>query len=178
MSPLPDDGSEVNVDQSNLFARFPSDGEFRRLAELDAAARRRPKRPIGELKFNEKNSVVGVQHDCSNAFSQEQGHGPHTTNNYAAVTLPSSYPKKWNRHECELGAQCLELRYEDLIQNPHASAARLFTFLGLGDRTISLPAVHPDSMGKFRHQPRRKLREVLALIEPLQRALGYPISET
>lgn len=83
-----------------------------------------------------------------------------------------------HRTACELGAQCLELRYEDLIQNPHASAARLCTFLGLGDRTKSLPAVHPDSMGKFRRQPRHKLREVLALIEPLQRALGYPVSET
>jgi hypothetical protein len=82
-----------------------------------------------------------------------------------------------HRTALELAADCLELRYEDLIQDPRASAARLFAFLGLGDRAITLPAVHLTSMGKFRRQPRRKLREVLALITPLQQALGYPASE-
>ncbi len=78
----------------------------------------------------------------------------------------------------ELGEHCLEMRYEELIRDLPASAARLLGFLELGDRTIDLPPIHVTSMGRFRRQPRRKLREVLALIAPLQRELGYPAGET
>ncbi|HYV88897.1 MAG TPA: sulfotransferase [Candidatus Polarisedimenticolia bacterium] len=83
-----------------------------------------------------------------------------------------------HRTALELGARCLELRYEDLIQDPRASAARLFAFLGLGNREITPPPIHLSSAGRFRRQPLRKVREVLGLIAPLQQALGYPASET
>jgi sulfotransferase family protein len=83
-----------------------------------------------------------------------------------------------HRAALELGPQCLELRYEELIQDPGASMARLLTFLELGDRAIDLPPIHMTSMGRFRREPKRKLREVLALITPLQRELGYPADET
>ena len=43
---------------------------------------------------------------------------------------------------------------------------------------INLPPIHVTSMGRFRRQPKRKLREVLALIAPLQRELGYSTAET
>jgi hypothetical protein len=40
-----------------------------------------------------------------------------------------------------------------------------------------LPAIHANSIGKFRRQPRRKIRAVLRLIAPLQAELGYPVAD-
>ena len=83
-----------------------------------------------------------------------------------------------HRAALELGPDCLELRYEELIQDLRGSADRLLAFLELSDTAIDLPPIHVTSMGRFRRQPKRKLREVLGLIAPLQRELGYPTGET
>lgn len=85
----------------------------------------------------------------------------------------------------DLGERCLELRYEDLCQRPEAGLARLHAFLGSGlgpglgiaPPAMALPTVHSNSVGRFRRQPRRKIRAVLRLIAPLQAELGYPIDE-
>ena len=82
-----------------------------------------------------------------------------------------------HRAALELGGQCLELRYEELIQDLRASAERLLAFLELSDTAIDLPPIHVTSMGRYRRQPRRQLREVLALIAPFQQELGYPTGE-
>ncbi len=76
-----------------------------------------------------------------------------------------------------LGERCLELRYEDLCQRPEQTIARLSAFLGIGPAATARPAIHLDSVGKFRRQPRGKVREVLLRIGPLQAELGYPVQD-
>jgi hypothetical protein len=82
-----------------------------------------------------------------------------------------------HRAAAEFGGRCFELRYENLCQNPETSIARLFAFLGEAPPKMPLPAVHASSIGKFRRQPRHKVRAVLRLIAPLQAELGYPTGD-
>ena len=42
VSPLPDDGTKLNVDETNLFLQLTPDRYFQRLARFDSPARRRP----------------------------------------------------------------------------------------------------------------------------------------
>lgn len=78
-----------------------------------------------------------------------------------------------HRAAASLAGRCLELRYEDLCQRLAPTCARLFAFLDLGPMVTALPAIRSDSVGKFRRQPRHKVRAVLELIAPLQTELGY-----
>lgn len=81
-----------------------------------------------------------------------------------------------------LGERYREIRYETLCEDLAATTARLFDFLGLGTAGAAIAAVEGGisraSIGKFRSEPLRKRRAVLALIRPLQAELGYPVSET
>ena len=83
-----------------------------------------------------------------------------------------------HRAVANLGKRCLELRYEDLCLHPDVSLARLLAFLGEeAPQKMALPAIHASSIGKFRRQPRCKIRAVLRLIAPLQAELGYPVAD-
>jgi hypothetical protein len=78
------------------------------------------------------------------------------------------------------GAACLEIRYEDLCLDFAATVERLQAFLDLPARPLSLgpdPALVQASIGKYRRRPRREVQQALALIAPLQAALGYGLAE-
>jgi len=78
-------------------------------------------------------------------------------------------------HGLMLGERYLEVRYEELVAQPHAVAARLAAFLGL-----SAPDLRPDAfsidvgrVGKWRTAPPATLAEVLQLLEPTLSQFGY-----
>jgi hypothetical protein len=82
-----------------------------------------------------------------------------------------------HRATTALRGRCLELRYEDICGHPDAAVARLHAFLGEAPSEIVLPAIHTNSIGKFRRQPRHRIRAALRLIAPLQAELGYPVDD-
>jgi hypothetical protein len=71
----------------------------------------------------------------------------------------------------------LEVRYEDLCLNFERTAGRVLGFIGAADPSQVIarmrPRVRTDRVHKYLGQPRRKLRKVAALIQPLLLALGY-----
>ena len=72
--PFPDDGTENNFDQSNLFFQLAPDRLLWSLARLKTTTGRSPKRPLGEFKMYEKHAVVDVKDECSNTFAKRQRH--------------------------------------------------------------------------------------------------------
>lgn len=84
-----------------------------------------------------------------------------------------------HRYGAMLRERYIEIRYEDLCTNFLETAKRLFAFI---DRPLDAqalaklaPEVGTDRIGKFRIEPYRKQRDVLALIEPTMLALGYAL---
>lgn len=75
-----------------------------------------------------------------------------------------------------LGDRYRELRYEALCAAPAESLAPLLAWLGLStnaETAVRDMAIKP-AVGRFRAKPPEALAEVLAIIAPLQAALGYP----
>ncbi|MGI8773674.1 MAG: sulfotransferase family protein [Actinomycetota bacterium] len=82
----------------------------------------------------------------------------------------------------------VEVRYEQLIDDPVSEVKRLVEFLGLpyGDRvkqkaadvrTKPVNVVTPVEAGKWRHENPDEIAAVLPLIEPTMNAMGYELDE-
>jgi hypothetical protein len=71
----------------------------------------------------------------------------------------------------------LEVRYEDICLDFDHAAGRVLSFIGAPNPTRAMAQVRPrvrtDRVHTYLSQPRRKVRNVVALIKPLLLALGY-----
>jgi len=76
-----------------------------------------------------------------------------------------------------LGERYIEVRYEDLVCRPEATARRLLPALGLpaDPEVIASFAAAADtsSVGKYRRQPERKQTEALEVLHPTLASFGY-----
>ena len=75
------------------------------------------------------------------------------------------------------GDRYLEVRYEDVCADPIMQFERIFHFLDLpfrsGTRTWLTKCVYRTRVGKWRHLPREKIDDALAIGADLLRQLGY-----
>lgn len=71
----------------------------------------------------------------------------------------------------------MEVRYEDLCLNFGGTAERVQDFIGVEERSEVIKKISQDvyttSVGKHRHQPKRKVKEVVEAAKPLLFSLGY-----
>ena len=71
----------------------------------------------------------------------------------------------------------LEVRYEELCESFEQTAQRVLAFAGLDNTEETIrrvrPDVYRDSVGKYRRQPKEKVREVVEVAKPLLLSLGY-----
>jgi Sulfotransferase family len=76
-----------------------------------------------------------------------------------------------------IGETYFKLRYEDLVQAPEATAARLLSDIGITPNSEIIQAfakqINTSAVGKYRMQPRAKLRQVMDILEPALTAEGY-----
>jgi len=81
-----------------------------------------------------------------------------------------------------LGDRYFEVRYEDVCRDFMGTMQALLGDLGLAEDTAALTRlnadVHRDSLQKFRTRPGRLRRQVMHIIEPTLRSLGYPVEPT
>jgi hypothetical protein len=76
-----------------------------------------------------------------------------------------------------LGAQYIELRYEDMVSAPLRFATELMRRLGIACHPEAfaplLQTVRQDSLGKYRQESPRRVRQAMAVLRPMLEACGY-----
>jgi LPS sulfotransferase NodH len=76
-------------------------------------------------------------------------------------------------HGAMLGERYLEMRYEQLVADPHGELARLAEFLGMPPVGFEAGEVRVQSIGKWRRQRARHVAEAMEVLEPTLGAFGY-----
>jgi hypothetical protein len=75
----------------------------------------------------------------------------------------------------------VEVSYEEMTQEPRATAERMLDALGLSpapeelDRHVTKKAVTPPKRDKWREENGEEIERILPQIEPMMRRLGYPL---
>lgn len=128
-----------------------------------------PKAPFWrKIYFNDDQIFSWRGHALTQRAYRSHGHLFNAARWVNSVTLGRA-------HGVMLGERYLEIRYEALVADPAAEAARLAAFIGVGapDAAADWSEVRAESVGKWRSEPARRLAEIRPILEATLAAFGY-----